>query len=76
MIELFANVPEEKKKVAELIFNSAISQRNILKTVKRLNDYTNLIQDEEELEFVRFYFNMRMEQIYENIGNQWQEWFR
>ena len=76
MIELFANVSEEKKKAAELIFNSAVNQRNILKTVKRLNDYTNLIQDEEELEFVRFYFNMRMEQIYENIDNQWQEWFR
>lgn len=63
MIEIFENVPERAKKQAEFIFDMAIRHSSLPTIVKILNDYTNTCIDEEERDFVNFYFNMRMEQM-------------
>ena len=71
MIELFTNIPEETKMGAELVFDAAISTNDLVKATRILTDYTNSITDTDVLEFVEFYFNMRMESIlYENNNNQ------
>jgi hypothetical protein len=45
------------------MFEMALRQKNILSTIKVLNEYTETCSSEEEKEFVEFYFNMRMEQL-------------
>ena len=63
MIELFPDIPEQIRKNAEFMFEMALRQKNILSTIKVLNEYTETCSSEEEKEFVEFYFNMRMEQL-------------
>ena len=63
MIELFPDIPEQVRKNAEFMFEMALRQKNILSTIKVLNEYTEACSSEEEKEFVEFYFNMRMEQL-------------
>ena len=63
MQELFPNIPETVRKNAEFIFDMALRQKNLLSTIKVLNEYTNTCASDEEKEFVEFYFNMRMEQM-------------
>ena len=52
MTELFANIPEETKKGAELVFDAAISTNDLVKATRILTDYTNSITDTDVLEFV------------------------
>ena len=61
--EIFINIPEKVKKQAEFIFDMAMRQKNLLSATRMLNNYTNTCFDEEEKDFVNFYFNVRMEQI-------------
>ena len=63
MVELFENIPEEAKKRAEFVFDMALRQNDMLNAVKILNEYTNSCVDEEEQEFVEFYFKMRLEEL-------------
>lgn len=68
MVEIFANIPEEVKEQTKLIANFIFSQLEPEAGLKFMESYISSCQDEEEKEFVRFYFNMRMEQIL-NEGN-------
>lgn len=68
MVEIFANIPEEVKEQTRLIANFIFSQLEPEAGLKFMESYISSCQDEEEKEFVRFYFNMRMEQIL-NEGN-------
>ena len=61
--EIFVNIPERVKKQAKFVFDMAMRQKNLLFATQMLNDYTNTCFDEEEKDFVNFYFNIRMEQI-------------
>ncbi len=63
MIEIFDNIPERTKKQAEFIFDMAMRHSNLPTVVKILDNYTNTCINEEEKEFLNFYFNMRMEQM-------------
>lgn len=63
MYELFPDIPETVRKNAEFMFDMALRQKNLLSTIKVLNEYTNTCASDEEKEFVEFYFNMRMEQM-------------
>jgi hypothetical protein len=60
MKEIFANISTETKSGAELIFKSALKAQNPEKMLKILNEYTNSFSGEEQ-DFIRFYFNLRME---------------
>ena len=63
MYELFPDIPEAARKNAEFMFDMALRQKNLLSTIKVLNEYTDTCASNEEKEFVEFYFNMRMEQM-------------
>lgn len=69
MEEIFTNIPDEVKQGAELVFNAALKTQNPIKIVRILDEYTKNCLNEEEQEFVRFYFNLRMEQIFNDSNN-------
>ncbi len=68
MKEIFANISTETKSGAELIFKSALKAQNPEKMLKILNEYTNSFSGEEQ-DFIRFYFNLRMEQMFNESNN-------
>lgn len=69
MTELFTNIPESVKQNAEFMFNMAIKQPYAANAAKMLNEYTNSCFNEEEKEFVQFYFNLRLEQLQNETGS-------
>jgi len=68
MVEIYKDIPEEIRKQTELVANFIFSTLEPEAGLKFMESYISSCQDEEEKEFVRFYFNMRMEQIL-NEGN-------
>ena len=64
MQEIFENISDNVKEIAETAWRLAMSQKNPVSAASFLNEvvgyYSNLL-DEEEIEFLRFYFNMKME---------------
>ncbi len=63
MTEIFENIPDESKKRAAFMFDLAMQQPDILSAVNSLNEYTETCQDEEEQEFVEFFFRMKLEEL-------------
>ena len=63
MTEIFKNIPDESKKRAAFMFDLAMRQPDILSAVNSLNEYTETCQDEEEQEFVEFFFRMKLEEL-------------
>lgn len=61
--EIFTNISDTLKQRTEFIFNIALKQNNPQSIVKILNNFTNTCINEEEKQFVEFYFNLRMEQL-------------
>ena len=68
MTEIFTNIPDTVKQDAEFIFNIA-SQQNAIKMLEILNEYTNACENEDEKEFVSFYFRLKMEQMLNDSDN-------
>ena len=68
MIEIFANIPEEVRQQTELVANFIFSTLEPEAGLKFMESYIASCENEEEKEFIRFYFNMRMEQLL-NEGN-------
>jgi len=69
MIEIFANIPEEIRKQTELIANFIFSTLKPEAGLKFIESYIASCENEEEKEFIRFYFNMRMEQLLNENNN-------
>ena len=68
MQEIFANVGDEVKEIADIAWRLTLMQKNPLDAANFLNNVTNYynnILSEEEIEFLRFYFNMKREMIKE-----------
>ena len=68
MQEIFQNVSDKTKEIAEISWRLAVSQRNPIEAAEFLNSITNYydkILNEEDIEFMRFYFNMKMEAMKE-----------
>ncbi len=63
MTELFKNITLEFRKQAETVFNIAMSQKNLINAAKVLDNFIKTITEEEKIEFLNFYFNLRMEEI-------------
>ena len=64
MTELFSNISDEVKRIAEFTWNVASAQSNPVIASKFLDGATNYlatVYNEEEMNFIRFYFNMKME---------------
>lgn len=72
MIEIFADISDNVKKTAEVIWNMAILKSTPLEAATYLNDMTEHYREiwtEEEVDFLRFYFQTRMEMIKNEINN-------
>ena len=69
MTEIFVNIPEEVKEQTKLVVNFIFSQLNPEQGLKFIESYISSCQDEEEKNFIRFYFNMRMEQLLNENNN-------
>jgi hypothetical protein len=66
MTEIFDNISDETKEIARLAWAVAIAQNNPATAANFLNsvtEYYRNILTEVEVEFLQFYFNMRMEMI-------------
>jgi len=66
MTEIFQNVSDEAKEIAELSWRVANIQKNPLEAANFLANVTSYysnILTEEEVEFLQFYFKMQMEMM-------------
>ena len=66
MLELFEHIRQEVKDTAEGAWNLTISQHTPAEAAKLLNtivQYYSLIWTKEEVEFLQFYFQMKMEMM-------------
>lgn len=63
MTELFANIPRAVRLVTQFWAEVALAQPDMKDTIRMMDEYYNSCTDEEEKEFVNFYFNMRMQQL-------------
>ena len=66
MVEIFTNIPEEVREQTTLIVNFIFSQLDPESGLKFIESYISSCENEEEKEFIRFYFNMRLEQLLNN----------
>lgn len=69
MIEIFTNIPEEVKRQTELVANFIFSNFKPEVGLKFMESYLTSCENEEEKDFIRFYFNMRMEQLLNENNN-------
>lgn len=68
MQEIFEDISDEVKTNAKLIWAICLSKNEPIKAAQFLNDITNYyknIYTEREIEFLQFYFHMRMEMMKE-----------
>ena len=68
MNEIFKDVRQEVKNVAELAWKVALAQSDPAAAAEFLDNVTNYFKHsytEEEIEFLRFYFSMQMEMMKE-----------
>lgn len=64
MTELFANIRDGVKQVADLSWKVALAQNNPADAAAFLDNITNFYKQyytEEEIEYLRFYFNVKMQ---------------
>ena len=66
MVEIYKDIPEEIRKQTELIANFIFSTLEPEAGLKFMKSYIASCENEEEKEFIRFYFNMKMEQLLNN----------
>ena len=69
MIELFPNVPTQIKILTEKWIDLALEQENGLAGAKMIHDFVNSLNNEEEKDFVDFYFQLKMEQLKNEDNN-------
>ena len=68
MEEIFKNVRQEVKETADMALNIALKQNNPAAAAEFLNTVTNFykhLYTEEEIDFLRFYFNLKLEMMSE-----------
>ena len=68
MTEIYDNIRDEVKTTAETAWNVASHMPDPVTAANLLNDITNyysIIYNEEEVGFLRFYFNLQMEMMKE-----------
>lgn len=66
MTEIFANISEDTREIAELFWNLSISKPTLQEKVSVLDNITRIYSifgTQEEVEFLQFYFRMRMEMM-------------
>ena len=72
MIEIFANISDEVKQLAEFLWNNALSRENPIVAGEFLSSSVKLLENslsEEEIEFIDFYIKMQMEKMKDESNN-------
>ena len=69
MVEIFTNIPEEVKKQTELVANFIFSTLEPEAGLRFMESYISSCENEEEKDFIRFYFKIRMEQLLNENNN-------
>ena len=68
MMEIYENISKVVRDLADTAWSLAMAQKNPVDAANFLNNVTNYysnILTEEEVEFLQFYFNMKMEMMKE-----------
>ena len=68
MIEIYDNIRKEVKDTAETAWELAMIQTDPMKAAQFLNfvtEYYRYVYTDEEIEFLQFYFNMKLEMMKE-----------
>lgn len=63
MTELFPNISEKVREEAQMAWNLALHMEDPVKIVNFLNDYTQFAPTDEIQDFLRFFFNAKMEEM-------------
>ena len=66
MIEIYSDIRDEVKKMAQIIWQFSLQQRNPLESAKFLDTmihYYSKLYTQEEIEFLQFYFQTQMEMM-------------
>ena len=70
MIEIYANIPQTIREQAKFWADMALSQKNGFDAARMMNEYLNSCENEEEKDFVNFYFKLRIAELnHENSTN-------
>ena len=69
MVELFADLPDEIKRKNEYIIDFIIKTFNSQQCLAFISSYLNSCENEEEKQFINFYFSLRMEQLLNENNN-------
>lgn len=68
MIEIYNNISDNVKKIADAAWSIAAAQKNPMDAAQFLNNVTEYYRDilnDEEIEFLQFYLNLKMEMMKE-----------
>ena len=68
MIEIFKDISNETREIAEQAWNIVMTQESPINAAEFLNsvvEYYRNVLSEEDIEFLQFYFNMKMEMMKE-----------
>jgi len=63
MIELFTELPQEIKDGIRMYINSALKDFRLLDAAKVISEFANSCNNEEEQNFIDFYFNLKLEEM-------------
>ena len=63
MIEIYADIPQTIKDQAKFWADMALSQKDSFNAAKMMIEYLNSCKNEEEKEFVNFYFKLRIAEL-------------
>lgn len=63
MIELFVELPQEVKDKIRTYVDSILKDFQLLDAAKIINEFANNCTDEEEQNFIDFYFNLKLEEM-------------
>lgn len=73
MVELFADLPQEVKIQIQKFIDSAFNYFDIKDAVNIIANFANSCFNEEEQDFIDFYFNLKMEQFNNEDTNDLSE---
>lgn len=66
MVELFTELPQEIKNGIRMYVDSVLEDFQLLNAAKVISEFANSCNDEEEQDFVDFYFNLKLEEMQMN----------
>lgn len=69
MIELFSDIPIEVKQKNQLIIDYMFQNFQLYQVLNFINNYILFTSDNEEKDFIRFYVNLKMEQLNNENNN-------